>query len=113
MLARAGNLEDEARLVYSVELALHETCVNIIQHAYRDRPGRIQVALTLRHDPPQLIVDVRDSGSSFDLSAVNAPDLEQVQTHGYGLFLMAELMDEISYQQEAGGNHWRLVKNLA
>lgn len=112
MLERIGGPDDLARLVYSVELAVHETCVNIVEHAYGDEPGRIQVALTLRHNPQQIIIDVRDSGRSFNLSEVRAPDLDQVQTRGYGLFLVGELMDEISYQPDADGNHWRLVKNM-
>lgn len=112
MLERIGRPDDLARLAYSVELAVHETCVNIVEHAYGDEPGRIRVALTLRHDPQQIIVDVRDSGRSFDLSQVRAPDLDQVQTRGYGLFLVGELMDEISYRPHADGNHWRLVKKM-
>lgn len=113
LLERVGGLDERARLVYSVELAVHETCVNIVQHAYRDHPGRIQVSLSLTGEPQRLVVDVLDHGRSFDFSQVTAPDLDQVQTHGYGLFLVGELMDEISYQPDANGNHWRLVKTMA
>lgn len=113
LLSRVPGLENRARFIYSVELAVHETCTNIVEHAYDDTTGRIQVTMTMHPEPRELIVDVHDKGRSFDLSQVRTPDLDQVQTHGYGLFLVQELMDEISYQPEDGGNHWRLVKHMA
>jgi anti-sigma regulatory factor (Ser/Thr protein kinase) len=32
--------------------------------------------------------------------------------HGYGLFLMRSLLDEVRYEPQAGNNRWRLVKCL-
>lgn len=113
LLQRAVDVENQAEFVNSVELAVHETCTNIIKHAYAGERGRIEVALTISENPRRVIVDTHDSGRSFDLSQVQQPDLDVVQERGYGLFLIRQLMDEVSYQANESQNHWRLVKHIA
>jgi serine/threonine-protein kinase RsbW len=113
LLQRAVDVENQAEFVNSVELAVHETCTNIIKHAYAGERGRIEVALTIGENPRRVIVDTHDSGRSFDLSQVQQPDLDVVQERGYGLFLIRQLMDEVSYQANESQNHWRLVKHIA
>ena len=113
ILERAEGIEDPTGLRYNVELAVQETCTNIVEHAYAGRhDGRIAVQLTLSHTPHCLIVDVRDTGKSFNPDLVADPDLDTAQYRGYGLFLMKELMDQVTYQAGPAHNHWQLVKNL-
>ena len=112
LLERVEGLRDRDTLIYNVELAVHETCSNIVEHAYAGASGRIAVDITLKQDPRQLVVDVRDTGRPFDLSQVKEPAFEQTQTRGYGLFLIRSLVDEVTYRPQAGDNHWRLVKNI-
>ncbi len=102
----------EDNLPYSLELAVYETCTNIVQHAYHDYAGRIDLELSLEKQPQRLIIDLYDTGRSFNMSAVPQPNLEFPQEHGYGLFLVHQLMDDVSYQPESGKNHWRLIKYL-
>jgi serine/threonine-protein kinase RsbW len=100
-------------LVYNVQLAAQEIYTNITTHAYAEQSeGRISVTLTLEHPPRRLIIDLRDTGLSFKPSDVPAPNLDVVQTQGYGLFLTRQLMDEVNYYPQNGNNRWRLVKNL-
>ncbi|MBP7960993.1 MAG: ATP-binding protein [Caldilineaceae bacterium] len=113
ILERAEGIADPTELRYNVELAVQETCTNIVEHAYEGRhDGRIAVQITLSHTPHCLIVDVRDTGKSFNPDLVAEPDLDTVQFRGYGLFLMKELMDQVNYQAGPVDNHWHLVKNL-
>jgi serine/threonine-protein kinase RsbW len=99
---------------YNVQLAVHEVCTNIIQHAYTHNPEneRISISLTLYQNPRRLQIDLLDSGRPFDITSVKEPDLLAGQIHGYGLFLIKNLMDEVDYTRMPEGNHWRLVKNL-
>jgi serine/threonine-protein kinase RsbW len=98
---------------YNLQLAVHEVCTNIVDHAYAGRDGgRIALAFTVAADPRRLIVELRDTGRAFDLAEVPDPDLDNAQVRGYGLFLVHSLMDEVSYQALPGGNCWRLIKNL-
>ncbi|MCA9875243.1 MAG: ATP-binding protein [Anaerolineales bacterium] len=112
MLDREQALKEQDSLFYNIELAVHEACTNIVEHAYAGISGRIEIAFTLSEEPRQFIIELRDRGQSFNLADVQSPDLEQPQTSGYGLFLVHQLMDEVSYFPEPGNNRWRLVKNF-
>ncbi len=103
---------EEVNLPYSLELAVYETCTNIVQHAYSDFSGRIELELSLEKQPQRLVIDLYDTGRSFNMTDAPQPNLEIPQEHGYGLFLVHQLMDDVSYQPENGKNHWRLVKYL-
>jgi serine/threonine-protein kinase RsbW len=112
LLERTVEADKESGLINSVELAVHETCTNIVRHAYGNEGGRIEVALTLVGDPLQVVVDTYDSGRAFDVVEVREPDLDAVQDSGYGLFLVRSLMDDVSYHASDDGNRWHLVKRL-
>ncbi|MFT7586941.1 MAG: serine/threonine-protein kinase RsbW [Cellvibrionaceae bacterium] len=113
LLERIDRISDKEMLAYNLELALHETCTNIVEHAYFEREGRIQVAMSVIDFPQrQFVIDVHDTGAAFDLTKAEEPDLEGAQVHGYGLFLMRQLLDEVVYQSGEVSNHWHLVKNI-
>lgn len=113
MMAHVDGIDDREAMVYNLQLAAHEICTNIVGHAYLNAgTGRIEVALRLTEQPRQLIIELDDRGHTFDPMAVPAPTLDQPQVHGYGLFIVQSLMDEVDYQPMGEGNHWRLVKYL-
>jgi serine/threonine-protein kinase RsbW len=112
MLERVESIPERNTLSYNVTLAVHETCTNIVEHAYAERAGTIKAILSLVDEPRRLVIDLYDTGRSFSMPEVQQPNLEEVQTNGYGLFLIHELMDEVSYHPQSGDNRWRLVKNL-
>lgn len=110
VLIRAGDAATES-IRQAIRLAVHEACTNIALHAYSGQPdGRIGITITLYTN--KLVVMLRDTGRPFDLSAQPEPALGTPQIHGFGLFLMKQLLDEVSYRATASGNHWRLVKYL-
>ena len=112
LLGQEPELSDREARTFEVVLAVHETCTNIIEHAYGASAGRVRVAFTFLDAPRRLAIDFDDSGQSFDLSTVQSPNLSEAQTSGYGLFLIRRLMDEVDYQPAPGNNRWRLVKRL-
>ena len=113
ILERVEGIEEPEILRYNMELAVQETCTNIVEHAYAGQDGgRIHVQFTLNHTPRNLTVDIRDTGRSFNPDLVTEPDLDTVQYRGYGLFLIKELMDQATYVPGPTGNHWQLVKNF-
>jgi serine/threonine-protein kinase RsbW len=103
---------DESTLPYSLELAVYETCTNIVQHAYVNSEGHIEIELTIENNPLRLVVDLYDTGKPFKMAEIPSLNLDIPQEHGYGLFLVRQLMDEVSYQPGSEKNHWKLVKNL-
>ena len=113
LLARVEHVDEREATIYNVQLAAHEACANIIDHAYiGELERRILVTLTLGGRPRRLIIELHDNGYSFDLATVPEPNLEEAHDHGYGLFLMRSLMDEVTYTARPEGNHWALVKHL-
>lgn len=112
ILERIEGIAEMGTLAYSVELAVHETCTNIVEHAYAGVNGRIQMAISLHEAPKRLVIELQDSGRSFDPTQVPEPNLEESQVNGYGLFLMHQLMDHVDYYPQSGQNRWCLIKNL-
>lgn len=110
LITNESGVSDKDALIYNIELAVHEACANIVEHAYAGLSGRIEVAFTLVQEPRKLVVELGDNGRSFDLSSVSAPDLDQPHTSGYGLFLVHQLMDKVEYHPDPGNNLWRLTK---
>lgn len=113
LVERIPRIAQPEQLAFDVGLAAHEVCTNIMQHAYAEYPGRVEIVITLAPAPRRLIIEFQDTGRVFDLSSVREPDLDQAQIHGYGLFLVRALVDELDYIPAAGNNRWLLVKYLA
>ncbi len=94
-----------------IKLALHELCMNIVQHGYAGHPGKIQVEAEF--DGEMLTLIVRDTAPvaypNRDISPPNPLDLPE---SGWGMHILAQVMDEMQYQRLADGNLWQLVKRL-
>ena len=115
MLERVEGIADLVTFSYAVQLAVHEACTNIIDHAYEGREGaRIQAELRLLGGkaPGQIVIEIRDTGTPFNPLTVPPPNLDEPHEHGYGMYLMHELMDEISFTTDSKGNICRMCKRL-
>jgi serine/threonine-protein kinase RsbW len=112
ILEREEDLQEQEILRASLELAIHEACTNIVEHAYSGISGRIKLVLVILDDPRRLEVKIHDTGKSFSFDAIKIPNVEEVQVRGYGLFLIHQLVDEVNYLPGLKDNMWRLVKNL-
>jgi serine/threonine-protein kinase RsbW len=103
-------------VTHNVVLAVHEICANIVEHAYAEKKGRIEIFVDLAMEPGRIIIDLIDKGKPFDINSVPLPDLDNAPVRGYGLFLARELMDEVIYQpgipSGKNSNLWRLKKTL-
>lgn len=97
---------DREATAAALELAVHEIAVNIVRHAYEGRPGWIHVRYLLDHD--DLVVVLTDGGRPFSPGDAVDPDLRQANEGGYGLFLVRQLVDRLTYARSGGRNHWQL-----
>jgi serine/threonine-protein kinase RsbW len=110
LAARARDVGESAS-TDDIVLAVQELCMNIVDHAYEGRSdGRISLDFTVADDC--FTAEFSDDGTPFDASTVTAPDLEAGQVRGYGLFLMMELLDDVTYTSADGRNRWRLTKRV-
>lgn len=110
LLSRCDDITDPDSSRYNMQLAVHEICTNIVDHAYGGSGGRID--LTLTYADGVFSAALRDEGRSFDPDLVPAPDLDNPSEHGLGLFLVYQLMDQVEYLPGHPGNVWRLSKRL-
>lgn len=125
------------RLCDDLISAFNEAFNNVVIHAYRDRlDGTVDVLLLLDED--RAVIELQDSGRSFDLHAVppppaalvlepssgsnngvnenpesgRAPNVEGLAEGGYGVHIIRSLMSEVSYHQEGTRNVLRMIKNF-
>lgn len=112
ILEQIAGIPERETTTYNVLLSVHEICTNIIEHAYENKGGRIEIDIQMDEQSGVLTVDLFDKGRSFNLADVSKPDLDSAPVRGYGLFLVHELMDEVAYFPVDEKNHWRLVKRV-
>jgi serine/threonine-protein kinase RsbW len=113
LLADLPDLTAQEQIIYGIKLAVHEVANNVIRHAYGHEQGVMEISLTFEEPTRRFIATLYDTGAAFDPDQVSTPDLDVPHESGYGLFLAEQLMDEVNYQRQADGNHWRLIKHLS
>ena len=76
------------------------------EHAYGNAGGQIKCEITLLNNGMQL--DFYDTGESFDPNAIPSPksDPYRLEEGGYGLHIVRQIMDVVSYEHniEKGNN---------
>lgn len=95
---------------YELELAACEVMTNVVRHAYRSQGGELSGEVRL--EPDRVELDLYDTGVPFELSALPAKDCSQATEGGYGVHIVRQLLDEVTYAPGTPrGNRWRLVKS--
>jgi serine/threonine-protein kinase RsbW len=90
--ARGAALDETS--IAEVEVAMTEALSNVIVHSYEEREDE-RVLLSLEIDDERLALEIRDRGRPFEPARYEPPDLDAPAEHGYGVFLIDELMDEV------------------
>lgn len=94
--------------VSRLELAVEEALVNVCHYAYADRADPGLVHCRIAAQPAELLVEIADEGPPFDPLARPDPDttldLEEREPGGLGIFLIKQLVSEVSYRHDAGRN---------
>jgi serine/threonine-protein kinase RsbW len=102
--------------IEDIKVALSEACTNVIQHAYPEKSGVIEIEFRLFDDA--LEIQVSDTGQGFDTQNVKSKKPESPQTEpfglGLGLVFIQSLMDKAEVFSEKGqGTTLTMVKRLA
>ena len=100
--------------VNRIQLAAEEVLVNIISYAYPDKNGDIQITYEIMEDKG-LVMKVIDWGIPFDPLSVAEPNIEAPiedrKIGGLGIFIIRNIMDEVSYKREGCQNILTLIKH--
>ena len=104
-------------LVMNLNLVLEEAVSNIIFYAYpQDAVVEEAVILTLTCEHGELSICLKDPGIALDPTQKEAPDLtlsaEERPIGGLGIFLIRQLMDEVTYRREGDYNLFIMKKRI-
>ena len=106
LVLAAGFTPDDA---HGLAVAFSETCANVHRHAYGGRRnGRVDLRVAIAND--RVVVTVDHDGEPFDPAGYAPPDLRRPRESGYGLHLIASLVDEVSFDGTGSGGRVVLVK---
>ena len=112
--ARSNDLPDTLR--QQMAMAFDEVVANIVSYGYDD-DAEHQIAVRVDLDGGVLVVTVEDDGKPFDPLAQDDPDvtvgLDEREIGGLGIFLVKELMDEVTWERRADRNVLVLRKQVA
>lgn len=112
-IAREAGVSEEGTT--QLNLAMEEAVVNVMNYAYPEGVvGKIN--LTAMYDGNDLTFCIVDYGKPFDPTQAEDIDttkpLEERGIGGLGIFLVRQLMDELTYERKNGENRLTLVKHL-
>ena len=94
-------------LTMSLNLALEEAVVNVMEYAYPEgQKGNVEIEVTA--DQEWMTFVITDTGIAFDPTAKEDVDTtlsaEERPIGGLGIFLVRQLMDVIDYKREGNKN---------
>ena len=102
-------------LTLSLNLALEEAVTNVIMYAYPEgTDGLVDIEAIIRKDSLSFVIS--DSGQAFDPTAQPDADitesLEERPIGGLGIYLVRNIMDNLSYERSDGKNIFTMTKNI-
>lgn len=102
-------------LTMSLNLAMEEAVVNVMDYAYPDgQKGDVDIEVTA--DQEWMTFVITDTGIAFDPTTKEDADTtlsaEERPIGGLGIFLVRQLMDDINYKREGNKNVLTLRKKL-
>jgi serine/threonine-protein kinase RsbW len=93
-----------------LKTAVAEACINAIEHG-NSMDVETKVLVVLKAEPQKVQVNVIDNGDKPIPSSV--PDRAQRKDfRGMGMFLIHQLVDEVTIKSEPGRNELQMVINL-
>lgn len=103
----ARNHSFSEKQINDIRLAVDEACTNVIKHAYNyDEKGQLLIQLSFH--PNSLTITITDQGRGFNFNSYKKPDLKEriknKKRGGMGIYLIRNLMDEVSYYSDPGQN---------
>lgn len=104
------------KALFQIEVAIEEILVNIVSYAGLSETDGIEVRCEVLENPLRVILQFLDEGIPFDPLAETDPDISpeaiMKRDGGLGIFLVKQMMDDVSYTYENGKNTLTVLKGL-
>lgn len=115
-LARCLDRDSLSPTVFSdLKLAIEEIFTNIVKHGLQEQQGAM-ITINLQVDDDAVQVEICDPGIAFNPLNAADPDLyiplEERKLGGLGIFLVKQLMDNVSYRRDENRNILTIKKNI-
>ena len=102
------------REIEPLELAVEEIFVNICHYAYSEEGGNVWICVEYLEELAAVKISLMDWGISYNPLDEKEPDLEldalQRPIGGLGIFLMRNIVDQVTYVRNGNANCLTLVK---
>lgn len=94
-----------------VEVALIEALANAVQHGCNNDPTKMIEVCVGCDESRGLLIVIRDPGPGFNPSSIPNPVVGQnlFSTHGRGIFLINQLVDEVHYEKGGTEIHMKIT----
>lgn len=106
---------EQAALEFTLRLVLEELVVNVVNYAYGEG-GDGPLDITVENRDDAIVITLTDQGVPFNPLEQEAPDTdlppEDRPIGGLGIFIVREMMDNVTYRYEAGRNILTVGKGL-
>ena len=93
--ALGDTIAAERELIEDAELALTEACANVVEHAYPDSAGTVEVTLLPRDE--EMVISVRDFGRGMP-----APTDAPREDPGHGLVMIEGIARRVEIRRDGG-----------
>ena len=111
----AEELGLDPELTMNINLALKEVVSNVILYAYPREMGE-KITIMAQSDSHNLMFTITDKGKEFDPTQVEEADItlsaEDREIGGLGIYIVKNIMNEVTYQRLDGKNILTLKKTI-
>lgn len=103
--------ENKELTCQKMQLAANEAFCNIVEHGYGNKKG--EIIICLKKSSEGLTLEIKDQSQGFDPLEIPPPNLGGEKERGYGLHMIKQLADNLSYHRSTiigGWNHMYIYK---
>jgi serine/threonine-protein kinase RsbW len=100
--------------IFDTELAVNESLANVIEHTYKYNDEEIIILkLFWNSEERTCVFEIQDKGKPIDKSKIKSRELDDLQDHGLGIYLIQNIMDEVEFKAIKNGNILYMKKKYA
>ena len=104
------------KVTYKIHLALEELLSNIINYAYDEPGGMMDLDFSFEDNDETLVIVIKDQGKPFNPFDMKDPDLtgsaSERKIGGLGIYLVKNTVDFTNYKREGDSNIITLKKKI-
>lgn len=104
----------EGQDVYQIKSAVDEAFINVVNHAYKGKKGKIKVRVEF--DKGRFCISIKDWGRPLDARCVKKSSIAELvkkqKEGGLGMMMIERFMDRVKYIRRKKHNELVMAKGL-